>query len=309
MTQKEAKSNVHAKTQPKLAAKSYEILKELYPDKQMSYTDLAKKLRDSTGNVSRTINSMKKDSLIMICEEKEETKGGRPKKNCSLTKKGQQIVEIFKETVKPGLTEDQITTLVELMEDKMLSSTTREVAAGTLSDHASSIHQSLLENQKIKDIIEKTISNSLIKKENIEKSTRSLLSAMLPYIMQNQKATEWFYKNLHDAFLKIAQDPRAPKSLREYAIITLSRTTGLSNNPDAISKTIDTLLDLYFNNQDISDTVKTELPNEPKLQLQIIDKLRQQAKNETKKTAAEALLQTLIKNWWNNDLSRAAANA
>jgi chromosome condensin MukBEF complex kleisin-like MukF subunit len=36
----------------------------------------------------------------------------------------------------------------------------------------------------------------------------------------------------------------------------------------------------------------------PKSQLQTIEKIRQYAKNEDQRTAAEDLLQMLIKNWW-----------
>jgi hypothetical protein len=47
---------------------------------------------------------------------------------------------------------------------------------------------------------------------------------------------------------------------------------------------------------------------EPKLQLQIIEKIRQDAKIEDQRTAAEDLLQILIENWWGKDLSRGAAS-
>jgi hypothetical protein len=110
--------------------------------------------------------------------------------------------------------------------------------------------------------------------------------------------------NLYDDLLKMAQGPKAPKPLQEFATNTLSRTARLSNDPATISKTIDALLSLYFTNQDSSASAKNELLQfEPKFQLQIIEKIRQHAKNEDQRTAAEDLLQVLIKNWWGKDLS------
>jgi DNA-binding PadR family transcriptional regulator len=308
MAQNETKNNVRGKPQPKLAAKSYEILKVLYPDKQISITDVAKKIGDSPGNVSRTLKSLKNDDLIIIRETSGETKGGRPKKICSLTNKGRQIVEIFKENLKPSLTEDQISTLIILMEDKTLSPKTNEVAAETLSSHATSISESLIKNQKIKDIFKQAVSNSLSNGAEIEKSTRSLLSATLKYIIENDVTANWFYENLYDDFLKIAQDSKLTKPQRIFAINILSRTARLSNQPAITSRTINALINLYFNNTGDAEEIENELANEPKLQIEIINKIKQHTKIEDQKTAAEELLQKLVKNWWNNDLSRHTAS-
>jgi hypothetical protein len=214
---------------------------------------------------------------------------------------------VFREALKPGLADSQIDTLITLMEDKALSLETREVAAGTLCDHASSISEPLLRNQKIRTMFKKAVGNYSSREEEMEKSTRSILSASLPYIIRNQETADWFFRTLYDDFLRTAQDPKAPESLREYAISMLSRTARLCNHPATIYKIIDALVGLYFKNQESSNAVKNELLNEPKLQLEIIEKIRQYAKIEDQKRAAEDLLQVLIKNWWGKDLSRTAA--
>lgn len=322
MNQTEIKNKrTYAKDLAKLVARSYDILHLLnrerttqyYPDNHMSVSEIARALADSPGNASRIIDSLEDEALIIATNEvRKKGAAGRPKRIISLTYKAQQIVELFEKTLKPGLTEAQISTLIPLMEDKTLSPETRKVAAETLCDHASSISESLLKDQEnaraLRTMFKQAVSNYSSKEEELEKSTRSILSASLPYIIRNQDTANWFYGNLYDDLLKIAQDKKAPKPLREYAINTLSRAARLSNHSATISRTIDALLSLYFKDQDSSTAVKNELLNEPKLQLQIIDKIRQHAKKEDQKTAAEDLLQVLIKNWWGKDLSRVAAS-
>jgi hypothetical protein len=268
----------------KLVAKSYDILQVLYPNEKLSVTDIATKLDDSAANVSRTIGLLEKEALIRAAEARDERKGGRPKKICSLTNKAQQIVGVFEQPLKPGLADPQISILIALMEDKTLSPKTREVAVGTLCDHAASISESLLGNQKVRPMFKQAVNSYSNEEEEMEKSTRSILSASLPYIFENQEKDEWFYRTFFDDFLRISKDPSAPKPLREYAIDTLSRTARLSNHPATISRTIDALVSLYFQNQDSSDTVRNELFKfGTKLQLQTIEKIRQHANNEDQK--------------------------
>lgn len=306
MTQIEIKTK---KNLAKLVARSYNILCILYRGEPKSISEIAQTLADSPANVSRIIAELQEQALIVTREESEKGESGRPRKICSLTHKAQRIVEVFEETLKPGLGDSQISTLIAMMEDKTLSPETREVAAGTLYDHASSISEFLLKNEKIRTMFKQAVSNYSSKEEEMEKSTLSILSASLPYIILNQETASWFYETLYDAFLKTAQDPKAPKPLREYAINTLSRTARLSNHPAIISRTINALLSLHFKNQDPSNAIKNEfLKFEPKLQLQIIEKIREYAKNEDQRTTAEDLLRILIKNWWGKDLSRAAAS-
>lgn len=321
----------------KLVARSYDILHLLnreratqhYPDNHMSVSEIARALADSPGNVSRIIDSLKDQALVIATYEvRKKGVTGRPKKIISLTYKAQRIVELFKENLKPGLTDLQISILIPLMEDKTLSLETRKVAAGTLCDHAPSISESLLKDQEnaraLRAMFKQALTNHSRKngdvkrskekeereksEEDMKKSTRSILSASLPYIIRNQDTANWFYGKLYDHLLKIAQDKETSKPLRQYAINMLSRAASLSSHTAMISSTIDALLSLYFKDQDCSTAVKDELLNETRLQLQIVGKIKKYAKIEDQKTAAEDLLQVLIKNWWGNDLSRVAAS-
>jgi predicted transcriptional regulator len=304
MTQVKPKTR---KALAKLVANSYNILSVLYPNKQMSITDIAKELDDSAANVSRTINALHENALIVTRELREESKGGLPKKICSLTYKAAQIVEIIEEPIKPSLTDEQITTLITILEDKTLSCKTRKTAAGTLTEHSPSISESLLRNQRVRTMFKQAISNYL-NEDEIKKGTLSILSASLPYIQSNQETAEWFRKNLYQDILRITQDPKAPKPLQETVIGMLARTARLSNNPDTVSQITKALLSLYFENQDLSEAVRNEfIQFEPKFQLRLIEEIRQRTKNEDHKTAAEELLQALIKYWWGKDLSRTAA--
>jgi predicted transcriptional regulator len=305
MTQVKPKTG---KALAKLVANSYDILRVLYPDKQMSITDIAKELDDSAANVSRTVNTLHENALIVTREVREEAKGGRPKKICSLTHKAAQVVEIIEEPIKPGLTDEQITTLITILEDETLSCETRRTVVGTLTDHAPSISESLLKNQKVRTMFKQAVSNYSNKEKEMKKSTLSILSASLPYIQRNQETAAWFHENLYHDILRIAQDPKAPKPLPEIATGMLARTARLSTNPDTISQTTNALLSLYFKNQDLSVAVKDELVQfEPKFQLPLIEQIRQCTKIEDQRTAAEELLQALIRNWWGKDLSRTAA--
>jgi len=270
----------------------------------MSISEIAEALKKSAANISRTVTDLKDNTLIVSHETRGERKAGKPKKICSLTSKAQQIVKVFEETPKHGLTEDQVSALITLMEDETLSVKTREVAAGTLSEHANSISDSLLRKQKIRKMFKQAVSSYPVGEEN-RKSILSILSAALPYIIQNQETAKWFHENLYDDFPRIIQDPKVPQYLRNFAIETLSRTAGLGHDPNATSKTIDTLLCLCFKNEALSKTIENELMNfEAQFQIQIIEKIRDYAQNQGQKENAEDLLQVLIRNWWGKNLSR-----
>jgi predicted transcriptional regulator len=280
----------------------------LYPDKQMSVTDIAKELDDSAANVSRTINTLHDNALIVTREEREGSRSGRPKKICRLSYKAAKIVEIIEEPIKPSLTDEQITALITILEDNNLSSETRRTAAGTLTDHAPSISESLLKNPGVRTMFKQAVSNYSNKEDETKERILSILSASLPYIQSYQDTAEWFHENLYDDILNIIQDPKAPKPLQETATKLLARTARLSKVPATNSNITDTLLSLYFKNQDLSGTVRDEfIEFEPKFQLRLIEKIRQCTKNEDQRTAAEELLQALIRYWWGKDLSRIAA--
>jgi hypothetical protein len=65
---------------------------------------------------------------------------------------------------------------------------------------------------------------------------------------------------------------------------------------------------LYFKDPDSSNAIENEFLNETKLQLQIIERIRQYAKNEDQRVAVEGLLQVLIQYWWSKDLSETVAS-
>jgi DNA-binding MarR family transcriptional regulator len=272
----------------------------------MSISQIAKKIKDSAANVSRKIAALEKKSLILSREEREEAKGGRPRKICFLTRRAQEIVRPYVETSNPNLVKAPISTLISLLEDRDLSPRTRAVAASILADEALSNSELVPRNPKIRDMFEQTVNNYSRIEEEIRKGTLSILSASLPHITQNKETATWFHNTIYKSLLRIVSDKTEPPRLREWAINMLSRTAKLSHNSALTTKTIDTLLDLYFENTDLSQTAEDELLQfETKFQNQIVEIIRQNAKNEQKRTVAEDLLQVLIKNWWSKDLSRA----
>jgi predicted transcriptional regulator len=289
----------------RLLARSRRILRVLYPNHEMSIYDIAKKTNDYSSNISKKIETLQQEHIVLTRDEKEKGKGGRPKKICSLSWKGRNIVDLLEKTSHPKLTQDQIGMLISLMNDTALSANIRSVAANTLSEDALTNSDTVLKNPEIKKMLEQAVSNYSNIEEKILKSTLSILSATLPYITQNKQTTEWFQDNIYDDLMKITTDETASKPLQQWAITTASRIAQLSNNYQLTDETLRTLLNIYFKNSELSKLVEDELLKfDTKMQTKVIKKVREYAKREEKKTAAEDLLQVLIRNWWGKDLSR-----
>jgi DNA-binding MarR family transcriptional regulator len=289
----------------KLITRAYDILNALYPSKELSAKAIAKTIKKSQSTVSRITELLNESELITINRTKDEKTIGKPNKNCTLTLKGRKIVELYQSKSKPEIKEEQINILISLLEDTSLSTLTRAVAAGTLTDNAVSNSKTLLRSSKIKDMFAHSVDNSLKVEEQIRIGTLSILSASLPFIIQDPTTADWFQKNLYKGLVNMTSDQTTSEPLQIRAIALLARTAQLSRYPYIIQRALETLLDSYFKNPKISNEIKGELLQlKPDTQPLIIKKLREEAKTENKKIEAEKLLRYLIQNWWNKDLSK-----
>jgi hypothetical protein len=270
----------------------------------MSISQIAKKIKDSPANVSRKIASLDGKSLILSREERDEARGGRPRKICFLTRKAQEIVSLFEKISKPTLAKAQISVLIALSENNELSLATRKVAAKTLADEALSNSTLVLEYPKIKDMFDRAVNNYSGVEEDVRKGVLSILFASLPHITANKQTAQWFQNTIYPGLQKIASDAAETTNLRERAINILSKTAMLTNDPNLTTNSIDFLLDLYFKNTDSSKIVAYELVKfEDKHQTRIIKTITHNIKIEERRSAAEELLQLLINNWWGKQLS------
>jgi predicted transcriptional regulator len=296
----ESKDNLY-----RLLARSRKILQALYSNHEMSISGIAKKTNDYASNVSKKIEKLQQEHIVLARDEKEEGKGGRPKKLCSLSWKGRKILDLLEKKSHPKLTQDQIATLISLIKDTGLNVKVQSVAANTLAEDALTNSETVFKNPEIKKMLEQAVSNYPGIEALILKGTLSIISDSLPYITQDKQTTEWFQNTIYRGLIKIASDETASKPLRQWTIKTMSRATVLRDNYEMTGKTLEALLKIYFTDSELSKLVEDELlAFDTKNQTRIIEKVRECAKDEEKKTAAENLLQVLIRNWWGKDLSR-----
>ena len=225
----------------KLVAKRFDILHELYPNKESHLSKLAENLDEDIGNISRYIDELNKNGLIKTQEQKR--KMGRPFKLCKLTTRARIILASLEETMprEKSFPEWQINMLLDMLQDKNVTQDFHEFITGKLSDIALENAVILLSQKQMKSIFEKVVKNPPSpSKDKVGKNLMSCLSNALPQILAERKTREWFFTAIYNPLLKRISDTKEKKrkagengneEFISWAINIVSRVVRLTPDP------------------------------------------------------------------------------
>ena len=107
------------------------------------------------------------------------------------------------------------------------------------------------------------------------------------------------------SLLEIALDKKEEVTMRERAISIISAAARIKGDQQLLKETIKTLLKLYFEDTNLSASVKETLNNfENRYHRTILQEIREYQKQTENRSRAEELLKELIQLWMPTDLTR-----
>ncbi len=293
----------YARDLAKLVDQRFDILQQLYPDKEFCLTVLAEKTGLDLANITRYVKKLETEELISV-KEIEKEKGGKPYKNCSLTYNGREILEPFMRMELKNVgapSPDEINLSLDMLQEKGLTEDFREFIAAKLSDLAIKHADKLMEQDEAKELFKQTAQNPFPAKDGIGKQLMSLFSHSIPGMLAQKKNRDWFLQNIHKPLFDKISDEKQTLETRQWALVIISRAVGLMNDTNYRGTVFAKFIEIYYEQStDLSNTVKEELLKfEPNCRGEILKKINEQGLSNHDRTAkTEALLKELISLWW-----------
>jgi DNA-binding MarR family transcriptional regulator len=294
----------NARALAKLVGQRFDILQQLYPDKELCLTNLAEKTGLNPANISRYVKKLETEELISVKEIEKDT-GGKPYKNCSLTYNGRETLEPYMRMERDdgaAPSPDEIRLSFEMVEDRSLSEDFREFIAAKLSDLAIRHADRLIERDKARELFKQTVHDPCPTDDvRVGKQLMYLLSHSIPEMLVTKKNREWFLQNIYSPLFEKMADEKQALEIRQWAIGNISRAATLMNDTSYRYDAFEKLMKIYYGKSpELSKTVKEELLKfEPSCRGEILKKIREQIAKEPEKTArAEALMKELVSLWW-----------
>jgi predicted ArsR family transcriptional regulator len=294
----------------RLVSQRFGILRLLYPDKKLNFTQIAEVLQMDVGNVSKYAWKLQRFDLIQIEEKNREgDRGGRPYQICSLTSDGKQIFGPLVKTesldVAPSALETSL--FIGTLENKRLTEDFREFIASKLSDLATSKADELVEQKDSRELLESVAEGSSLHNEDkVNRQLMSVLTNSIPGLATQKKNKEWFTKKIYEPLCAKVSNEKETPATREWALRNMSRVARLTDDSDLRNSVIEKLLKIYFDDSnDLSTVAKDELSKfGPDHRQTILKHALSCTDKPEKRTKAEALMKELISLSWPTNLNQ-----
>lgn len=245
----------------KIIYRRYEILKELFPDREYTLTELASRVGMDPGNLSRYITSLERNKLVRA-EEKERERG-RPFRYVKLTDGVKKIIASFIEATqqkpekKTEMEKWKIDTYINMIKDSELSEELRYSVANRFFGlfSPSENFASLVRLKRVQELFEETIANPPID-DKVGERLRATVRTSMARLVGDEKTRKWVLEKLYPHLIKHVEDSEN-QTIWKWALSMMGDIARLADDSKIQNSIIDKIFAIYFN-EDVALDVKRE---------------------------------------------------
>ena len=245
----------------KIIYRRYEILKELFPDREYTLTELANRVGIDSGNLSRYITSLERNKLVR--SEEKERERGRPFRYVKLTDGVKKIIASFIEATqqkpekKTEMEQWKIDMYINMMKDSELSDELRYSVANRFFGlfGPSENFASLVRLKRVQELFEETIANPPIDNK-VGERLRATVRSSMARLVHDEKTRRWVLEKLYPHLIKHVEDSE-DQTIWKWALSMIGDIARLADDPKIRNSMIDKIFAIYFN-EDIALDIKRE---------------------------------------------------
>jgi len=190
----------------KLAASRYVVLMALFPDEEMTQSELAKETRVDKGNLSEYVKDLKEQGLIAL-EERKALQDGRKRSCYRLTADGKEILGTVERIVKrrggsvlEPIDRDLVELCLRALDPELRNEKLRSRLASRFSELCAKTR--VWDHPRVEDVFKRIVESP---KDFLDESggyMRLGLKKAVPRMLEDEKMRDWAVKNLYAGILK-----------------------------------------------------------------------------------------------------------